>query len=200
MTPLYWIGMTNSPQRYNKNSFDNKPFLYFKRRKITTITTSCFLVFLFILAYPLRTTWPFVLTFCFKPHFPVSEPLFTRPHSFSLCIFISHLPSHALAVFPSIVPLPKSFHKPSFYQFMSELFRFGLHITCLLFVSPTLTDFVIFVPPQPQKVEKGKVGGTLQDLKFSDSSEIKIIYDDRYSLPHQSGQSWKSPFSSSTLF
>ena len=49
-------------------------------------------------------------------------------------------------------------------------------------------------------VEKGKVGGKLQGLKFSDSSEIEIKFDDRYILPRHSGQLWKSLFLSRLWF
>ena len=164
------------------------------RRKITTITKSCSLVF-FFLFWSILYIEPDHLFFLFasNSHFPVSEPLFTHPNSFPSIVplhFYDHMPSHAPAVFPSIVPLPKSFHKPSFFSLSIHVRAFSDHMSC--FCVSKIDRLCNICTPSTSYVEKGKVCGTLQGLKFSDSSEIEIKFDDRYSLPRQSGQSWKS--------
>ena len=149
----------------------------------------------FFLVYPLPWTWPFFLTFCLIPPFPVWKPLFTRRNSFPSIVplhFYDHQPSHAPADFPSIVPLPKSFHKPSFFSLSIHVGAFSDHMSC--FCVSKIDRLCNICTPSTSYVEKGKACGTLQGLKFSDSSEIEIKFDDRFSLPRRSGQSWKSLF------
>ena len=128
------------------------------RRKITTITKSCSLVF-FFLFWSILYIEPDHLFFLFasNSHFPVSEPLFTHPNSFPSIVplhFYDHMLSQAQQFFLQLFPCPNPSISLPFlaYQFMSELFQ----ITCLVFVSPKLTDFVIFVPPQPHTLRRAK--------------------------------------------
>ena len=172
-----------------------KQFLFIKKKNYYYYKILFFGIFLFILVYPLHRTWPFILSFCFKFPFSCIRASFYTPEQFSLNCSFAFLWPHALAspaVFPSIVPLPKSFHKPSFFSLSIYVRAFSDHMSC--FCVSKIDRLCNICTPSTSYVEKGKVCGTLQGLKFSDSSEIEIEFDDRYSLPRRSGQSWKSFF------
>ena len=127
------------------------------RRKITIITTYCSLVFLFFWSILYLEPDRFFLLFASYPLF-LYESLFLHagtvfPQLF-LCIFMTTCPRMPQQIFLQLFPYPNPSISLPFlaYQFMSELFQ----ITCLVFVSPKLTDFVIFVPPQPHTLRRAK--------------------------------------------
>ena len=110
-----------------------------------------------------------------------------------LCIFMTTCPRMPQQFFLQLFPCPNPSISLLFLAYHSIHVRaFSDHMSC--FCVSKNDRLCNICTPSTSYVEKGKVCGTLQGLKFSDSSEIEIKFDDRYSLPRRSGQSWKSLF------
>ena len=136
-----------------------KQFLFIKKKNYYYYKILFFGIFLFILVYPLHRTWPFILSFCFKFPFSCIRASFYTPEQFSLNCSFAFLWPHALAspaVFPSIVPLPKSFHKPSFFSLSIYVRAFSDHMSCFC-VSKIDRLFNICTPSTSYMLKRAKL-------------------------------------------